>query len=181
MSLRVAHRHTGENSSSGVSVDETSGAWTPMAIFRRYREATGMLKFAALDSTSPLGAYLSEAEMLRLARACSIRRFAKGASLPDSPFYLVLDGVIRVLDEQTGKVLCKRKQWSFFSRHAGQGILRLGIEGASTLLVADEEARVLLVSSEDRLDAFYYHCSPEAQEGYDAIVHTNLVSHAAPA
>ena len=55
-------------------------------------------KLFALEKQSPLGAYLSAAELGRLARLCSIVRFGENRSIRnDSPFYLVLDGCVTVI------------------------------------------------------------------------------------
>ena len=57
-------------------------------------------KLQLLGERSPLGAYLSSAELNRLAKLCSIVCFSKGKSIQaDSPFYLVIDGVVSVMDD----------------------------------------------------------------------------------
>ena len=171
-----------------------SGLISPMSLLRRWRELTG-IKYAALDATSPLGAYLNEKELQELARACAIRTFKEGDSLPESPFYIVLDGAVTVMEATTGDVVCTRGQWSFFTSLAGEGLTGKGEEGmmrvgaaaparggasgtedADILCVCREDSRVLLVANEDRLDSFYWGCSAEGQGGYDAIVHTNLAN-----
>ena len=166
------------------------------------------IKFAALDAASPLGSYLNEAELLLLARSCSVRGFKEGESLPDSPFYIVLDGAVTVMEADTGDVVCTRPQWSFFTNRAGQGVVEEGVHsnglseasivsvptqlrrGKSEKIAPDkfhavdssgeiacvcrDDCRVLLVSSQDRLERFYFSCSSVGQDGYDSIVHTNL-------
>ena len=59
--------------SSGCSILE---------VLRRWHDMAG-IKFAALDAASPLGSYLNEAELLLLARSCSVRGFKEGESLPE--------------------------------------------------------------------------------------------------
>ena len=75
------------------------------------------LKTQSLDS-SPMGAYLSLDELVRLARACSIVSFKKDDPLPESPFYLVLKGEVRVLTPE-GEVLVDKREGAFFTRRAG--------------------------------------------------------------
>ena len=57
-------------------------------------------KVQLLAERSPLGAYLSHDELNRLSKLCTIARFSKGKPIQaDSPFYLVIDGVVAVMDD----------------------------------------------------------------------------------
>ena len=57
-------------------------------------------KLQLLGERSPLGAYLSPAELNRLSKVCSIVRFSEGKPIrANSPFYLVVDGVVAVMDD----------------------------------------------------------------------------------
>lgn len=57
-------------------------------------------KLQLLGERSPLGAYLSPDELNRLSKLCSIVRFSKGRAIQaESPFYLVIDGVVAVMDD----------------------------------------------------------------------------------
>ena len=83
---------------------------------------------------------------------------ARHAHLPqelwDSPFYLVLGGVVSVLDE-SGAVLCIRKEGSFFSQNAGKGIFEPGKAATEeTRVICTTPASVLYVSSDFRLEEF---------------------------
>ena len=121
-----------------------------------------------LANATPLGAYLNEEELLKLARACSILRFRKGKPLRESPFYLLIEGVVSVVAVESGLELCSRT--SFFTRHAGQD----GVTVMETSLVGKESGKVLVVSSEYKLDDFYDMCSSQGREGYAMVVSTNL-------
>lgn len=121
---RRVNRDRGARSSearynSATSAEQSSGGL--LSAIRRWREAptSQQLKFAALDSSSPLGACVSESELLRLSNACRIVKVAAGRPLPDSPFYLIMEGRIDVLDE-AGHLLVQRERWAFFTKLAGQ-------------------------------------------------------------
>ena len=136
------------------------------------------MKFDALKALSPLGAYLDDVELNMVARSCSIVRFEPGRNLPESPFYLLLDGVVAVLSGG-GDELCTRRQGTFFTRHAGQGNAKDAHKHFSpreTTIVGREPGRVLLVTSGVRLTDAYESWSSETREGYDAIVSTNLAT-----
>ena len=92
-------------------------------------------KLFALEKQSPLGAYLSAAELNRLARLCTIVRFSKGRTIrADSPFYLVLEGAVAVMDDDEATELTQRKQGSFFTRHAGRGGSTYASKGSGSSL-----------------------------------------------
>ena len=90
--------------------------WTEL----EWRRTERSLKRWLLEHVSPLGAYLSEWELARLSRACAIVRFTAGKPIPESPFYVVLEGEISVLSSD-GEELLVRDSGSFFTRLAGQG------------------------------------------------------------
>lgn len=93
--------------------------WDPWTEIE-WRRTERSLKRWLLEHVSPLGAYLSEWELARLSRACAIVRFAAGKPIPESPFYVVLEGEISVLSSD-GEELLVRDSGSFFTRLAGQG------------------------------------------------------------
>ena len=95
-----------------------------------------------LANATPLGAYLNEEELLKLARACSILRFRKGKPLRESPFYLLIEGVVSVVAVESGLELCSRT--SFFTRHAGQD----GVTVMETSLVGTLASHALDQSQE---------------------------------
>ena len=160
-----------------------------MDIFRSRRRVAKQLKVASLSSTSPLGAYCTQEEIRELARCCSVRSFAIGAELWESPFYLVLTGEISVIGAN-GMQLCTRSSGSFFSRHAGMGVMEVIHQSQNaksaelmaatgevqTILKAKRKSLVLLVTAEGRLMNFLEKCSPVAFHGYDAIVSTNMAT-----
>jgi hypothetical protein len=117
-STRGARSSESRYSSAASAVQRSGGV---LSTIRRWREAptAQQLKFAALDSSSPLGACVSESELLRLSNACRIVKVAAGRPLPDSPFYLIMEGRVDVLDEN-GHLLVKRERWAFFTKLAGQ-------------------------------------------------------------
>jgi len=78
---------------------------------------------AALEKETPLGAYLDEQELQRLARLCTSASVRPHRQLPDSPFYLVTSGDAVILN-QDGSVLCTRTRGAFFSRRAGVALER---------------------------------------------------------
>lgn len=144
--------------------------WTLQGMLKKWNEVRS-IKFAALDATTPLGAYLTSPELMRLASACSMLRMAKDDLLPESPFYLVLEGAVNVVDVASGDVICTRKQWSFFSRQAGVGILdekraaasvELAPDVDTTVLVCQRPSKILFVTSEDRLETFYWSAAAAA-------------------
>ena len=149
---------------------------TPKSMTRSFRNLNPLarmrehlkLKLDAFEAISPLGAYCSSADIRLLARACSIRTFGHGQELWDSPFYLVLQGLVSVKDE-TGAVLCIRKEGTFFSRHASLTQSRLVVGNRSG-------AMVLLVTNEGRLEEFHEGCSAIGKEGYDALVSTDIAA-----
>ena len=105
-------------------------------------------------------------ESRRLARACQIKTFKAGQSLPDSPFYIILEGDVKVVD-YAGAVLCTRKDGAFFTRRAGLGLVAAkGVQAEDmTDLVCEERSKVLLVMSEGRLETFYEQISTVGREG----------------
>ena len=163
--------------------------------FLQWRD-TVSYRHAILDTASPFGAYLAESELKRLAKACSILKVSSGHLLPESPFYVVLEGCVEIVvssmpclhflrtfqcdgpaktpnmtavhmrngcfsaclvqDIHSGEVLTTRGPWSFFSRRAGQGVVRGEAAAMDTLLTCREVSRILLVTSEDRLERFYW-------------------------
>lgn len=152
--------------------------FNPQSVIRKYREDQ-KLRFAALDASSPLGAYLDRTELQRLAHACSIKRFAQGKHLPESPFYIVLSGLVAAVSSG-GDDICTRTNGAFFSREvAGTKFSSLlhkaTIVEHTTALVCRRPTTVMLVTSDVRLDYFYELCSHVGKEGYDSIVGSNLV------
>ena len=132
-------------------------------------------KAELLMTASPLGAYLTDEQVKRLASCCGVAKFgADGTELFESPFYLVLEGVVSVQDVDTDTELCTRQKGSFFTRKAGQaaGSTRL----RTTKLLGKEKGKVMLVTKEDALDTFYASLPSHAREGYDAIVSTNVAT-----
>lgn len=132
----------------------------------------------ALETASPLGAYFSDAELTKLAQLCHIVRFRQGRQLPESPFYLVLDGIVAVLDATATTELTSRRAGSFFTRHAGQGNVSRGGGNTSlqTLLVGKTSGHVLVAPDEEALAVFYETLSAGSREGYNAIVSTNMAT-----
>ena len=127
-----------------------------------------------LEDRTPLGVYLTNADLDRLASACSVMRFGSTSALYDSPFYVVIEGTIAVIDSDTGEELTTRSDGAFFTAltvfTTGTGATR------STHLVGKAAGRVLYVSSDTRLATFYGACSTEAREGYDTVVSTSLAA-----
>ena len=123
-SRRVARQKTNRRNSVVTELQTTTcwDQWSPTKFLRRWRERATLI-FATLDGVSPLGAYLTEKELLLLAKACSIMHFKEGEFLPDSPFYIVVAGAVTVMDVASGDVLCTRGQWAFFTSNAGRGVV----------------------------------------------------------
>lgn len=67
---------------------------------------------------TPLYAYLEDRELQQLASAFVRQRVKAGKVLPESPFYIVLSGIVDV--RQNDSSLCHKGAGSFFSRHAGE-------------------------------------------------------------
>ena len=165
------------------------GLKTPYRLIRDHR-IRQQLKIHSLGTTSPLGAYCSSKEIEDLAKCCSIVRFAEKRELWESPFYLVLEGEVGVVSA-VGGLLCTRAAGSFFSRHAGEGVLSSDVNRqqnarsaeimaatpeAETTLLCRTPVLVLLVTAEYALQQFLERCSASAFRGYDAIISTNLAT-----
>ena len=58
---------------------------------------------------------LNEADLQELASIFTIRKFACGEELPESNFYVVVDGSVSVMAGD--KKLCSKPEGSFFSRN----------------------------------------------------------------
>ena len=150
-------------------------------------------KVKLIEAFSPLGAYLSPAELGHLARACEIVKFAEGEPLEESPFYLVVKGSVSVQAyTATGEPaeLLGRARGAFLTSFAGQDVEMLqragrrgpGVGGGSnhapitTWLQGRRAGRLLQVVHEDRLEEFEAHCSAAGLDGYNSIVSTNLTT-----
>ena len=75
-------------------------------------------KLDALQNASPFGVYLSEVEVLSLAKLCTSSTIKPGKGLPESPFYVVIHGEVQVLSEER-ETLCTKYPGAFFTRRAG--------------------------------------------------------------
>jgi CRP-like cAMP-binding protein len=136
-----------------------------------------MEKVQLLAERSPLGAYLSPDELNRLSKLCTITKFRKGKPIQaDSPFYLVIDGVVAVMDDDAVTELTSRRAGAFFTRMAGRGAVKgRKAKMVDTTLMGKSSGSVLLgPTDEEKLDDFYLRLSLEAREGYDAIISTNI-------
>ena len=134
-------------------------------------------KRSALETASPFGTYLSEVDLAKLAKLCTIVSFSAGREVDgESPFYLVLEGTVAVLDGASGTELTTRKAGAFFTRHAGRGQVsrRSQLRAGSSTLVGRSAGSLLLARDEERLQLFYENLSSEARDGYDAIISTNI-------
>ena len=134
-------------------------------------------KVQLLAERSPLGAYLSPEELNRLSKLCTIARFSKGRPIQaDSPFYLVVDGVVAVMDDDAVTELTSRRAGAFFTRMAGRGAVtgRKAKDVEATLMGKSSGSVLLGPTDEAKLDDFYLRLSLEAREGYDAIISTNI-------
>lgn len=74
-------------------------------------------KLDHLQNASPLGAYLSEDELVALAKLCTSCSVKVGKALPESPFYIVIRGEVQVIEDD--EVLCTKYPGAFFTRRAG--------------------------------------------------------------
>ena len=155
-------------------------------------------KLYVLEHWSPLGAYLSAQDLHHLARACHVVNFREGGRLHESPFYIVVEGTVSVFSAEealpTERELCRRGAGAFFTRRAGEGHVRAraptpasesrrqsfservthGEAEHVTELLGSEAGKVLLVSSDDRIDDFGERCTPTGRDGFESIVSTNL-------
>jgi len=132
-------------------------------------------KVNALRLLSPFGAFFKEKELLDLARACSITSIRAGRELAESPFYVLISGVVTVKDTATDDILCKKHQGSFFTRRVGLGqistVTHLAI---STVLVGAQQGKVLMVSSSYLLGQFYGEVSTIGREAFLDICSSNI-------
>ena len=127
-----------------------------------------------LQRFSPFGAYLSPAELLKLARTCSIVECGDAAPLADSPFYILVSGTV-VVREVSGSVLCYRYAGAFFSRRVGLVGPRLST--ATTLLTCKGACRLLLVKSEEQYAMFVNQLSGASERGLKDICGSNTGTH----
>jgi CRP-like cAMP-binding protein len=173
---------SGENPRSRRPSGETLTA-RPSAGRRSLSRASTLLGFnrsekvQLLAERSPLGAYLNPDELNQLAKICSIVRFKKGKPIQaESPFYLVVEGVVAVMDDDAVTELTSRRAGSFFTRMAGRGAVKgRKAKSIETALMGKTSGSLLLgPTDEESLDNFYLRLSSEAREGYDAIISTNI-------
>ena len=150
-------------------------------------------KLDALQNTSPFGVYLSEAEVTSLAKLCTSSSIKAGKGLPESPFYVVIQGEVQVLSEE-GETLCTKYPGAFFTRRAGliskssigakaadlrKSIVKKGDDGkreddAVTTTVTCKASALVLVLAPSRLNDFLKTLSDESQEVVNAILRTNI-------
>ena len=177
-----SRRPSGENPRSRRPSGETLTA-RPSAGRRSLSRASTLLGFnrsekvQLLAERSPLGAYLNPDELNQLAKMCSIVRFKKGKPIQaESPFYLVVEGVVAVMDDDAVTELTSRRAGSFFTRMAGRGAVKgRKAKSIETALMGKTSGSLLLgPTDEESLDNFYLRLSSEAREGYDAIISTNI-------
>ena len=169
-----SRRPSGENLTSRPSAGRRPSSLSRASTLLGFNRSE---KVQLLAERSPLGAYLNPDELKQLAKLCSITRFKKGKPIQaDSPFYLVVDGVVAVMDDDAVTELTSRRAGSFFTRMAGRGAVKgRKAKSIDTTLMGKTSGSLLLgPTDEESLENFYLRLSLEAREGYDAIISTNI-------
>lgn len=150
---------------------------------------------------SPLGGYLSTAELASLARSCNIVSYNAGKRLHESPFYVLAAGHVSVMQQveddsvltrrlSTRRSSSMRRKTSTFAQllrsdgdsstaavrevcqHSPGGFFTRA--SAATQLIAKTPARVLVLWSDERRAEFFREFSAPAREVYDAVVMTDI-------
>lgn len=133
-------------------------------------------KVCALRMLSPFGAYMTEKELERLAKACAFCNIRLGAELTDSPFYVLICGRVAVKRASDEDVICTKQQGAFFTRRVGMGQVgqRSELSISTRLVGAADRSKVLLVTSSHMLGQFYSEVSTLGREAFVDVCASNI-------